>query len=338
MAKQGSAKSDTECHDILQKISECHPTTTNNAINLENLTSTVSGDDKIEIVKHSICIKDGEGDSRMVGVEVGVINTTDRVIGSALFEATFTDTDGRVLDTVEHKTFELLPNTRRSIHIFSSGLSEDTINNYHVRLIKTSTCPEPIATGNEKLTILKHSSFDAREIDADMCSGGINLSIRNASDSTIATALFEAIFFDIEGNIVGTVKHKEVELLPDCSRAITIYHPVAEPGIFVSYKVKTIKTTTADVEKVHFRKRDMRLLGTGEIEVFGTVKNISQVETNAAIVVTFYNQNKESIGTRVKILKNFKPSTVQKFQFKHQYQQEGDIVTNVKFLIGEVFE
>lgn len=42
----------------------------------------------------------------------------------------------------------------------------------------------------------------------DMGPAGVDFDIRNVSDSTIANVLFEAAFYDIEGNIVDTVKHR----------------------------------------------------------------------------------------------------------------------------------
>jgi hypothetical protein len=65
--------------------------------------------------------------------------------------------------------------------------------------------PEPTATGNEEIAIMKHSlsQLDMRKAGA----GAKNfycteLAIRNISESTIATAIFEVIFYDVNGNIV----------------------------------------------------------------------------------------------------------------------------------------
>ena len=182
---------------------------------------TATGDEKIAILKHDIYRKGGDDSTAEMGIEMVVKNVSDKMIGSVLFEAVLYDIEGNILDTVERKTIELRPNVSRTIRITSSKPESDKVKSYHVRVAKTAITPEPTATGNEKVTILQHGLFKTMDDHGDrVFSTGAELAIRNVSDSTIATSVFEAVFYDIEGNILDKVKHKEVDLRPNTSRAI----------------------------------------------------------------------------------------------------------------------
>jgi len=202
--------------------------------------------------------------------------------------------------------------------------------------------PAPTATGNERIAILKHD-ISVEQVERDLEYGRyptpafVELAIRNVSDSTIATAVFEAVFYDQEGNILDTAKHKEVDLKPDTSRAIHITSSISEYEKVRSYDVRIIRTTTADVEKVQLRRTELRTTETGEEEIVGTVKNMSKVKTDAAVVATFYDFSQEDISTKVLILRDIEPDTVRKFEFKFK-PQEGDVVRSCTINIGEVVE
>jgi len=200
--------------------------------------------------------------------------------------------------------------------------------------------PAPTATGNEKIKILKHSLSETDMARYDEYTSGeeypvsVELAIRNVSDSTIATTVFEAVFYDEEGNIVDTVKHREIYLKPNTSRGIRITSSESEHGKVKSYDVRVVRTTTADVEKVQLRRHEIRTTETGE-EVRGIVKNISEVKTDAALVVTFYDPKKENIGTKVLVLRDIEPNTIRQFDFKFK-PQEGDRVRTYSLAVGEI--
>ncbi len=200
--------------------------------------------------------------------------------------------------------------------------------------------PESTATGNEKVTILKHSLF--RAIDEGVSfsdSIGAQLAIRNVSDSTIANAVFEAAFYDIEGNIIDTVKHREVDLKPSASRGILINSSVSKFHLdeVKGYNIKITRMTTADVEKVQVRAQEIRTIGVDEDEVRGTVKNISNVKTDAALIATFYDYKEENIGARVIILRDIEPNTVRQYRFLFK-PQAGDKLRRCTLHIGEIVE
>jgi hypothetical protein len=205
--------------------------------------------------------------------------------------------------------------------------------------------PVPTATGNEKIAILKHSLSPAPvggtwvQIYCVSCRGAISieLAIRNISDSTLATIVFEAIFYDIEGNILDTVEYKTFDLKPDTSRAIGIGSLIPEYSKIKSYNVKITRMTTTDVEKVQLRRHERSKTETGEEEIKGTVKNISDVKTDATLIANFYNTKKENIGTRVLALRDIEPDSIKQFNFKFK-PQEGDRVVNYSLTIGEIVE
>ncbi len=168
---------------------------------------------------------------------------------------------------------------------------------------------------------------------------GIELSIRNVSDRDLATAAFEAVFFDQQGQIVSTVKHSEVELGRETSRAIRINCslPHFESDRVQSYIVRVIRTTTAAEERVQSRRHETRTSESGEEQVWGIVKNIGDVKTDAAVVWTFYNPGKENIGTRVVILRDIEPKTIRQYRFGFK-PQEGETVRSYSITVGEIVE
>jgi hypothetical protein len=287
---------------------------------------TATGNEKITILKHGIYIRSKErGEVEKEGVELSIRNVSDLTINSVLFEAVFYDEEGNILDTVEHKTTELRPNISRTFRITSSSPERDKIESYNVRLVKTTITPESTATGNEKITILKHfySYYDPYKtgIPKAYC---IELTVRNVSDSNIARAVFEVVLYDIEGNILDTFKHRENELKTNTSRAIVISYTKPKYKEVKGYNVKLVKTTTTDVEKVQLRRFEAKTTEAGE-EVSGIVKNISAVKTDVALVATFNDRKKENIGTKVIIFRDTEPNSIKQFHFTFKLQ-EGDIV------------
>jgi len=200
---------------------------------------------------------------------------------------------------------------------------------------KPPKMPEPTATGNARIAVLKHGFAVRNMLEKFPDPPGVDLAIRNVSESTIATAIFEAVLYDEEGNIVDKVKHGEITLEPATSRAIHISYPPHQDGIVKSYDVRIVRTTTADVERVQLRRHESRTTETGEEEIVGIVKNISQVKTDAAVVATFYDLQKENIGTKVVVLRDIEPNTVRQYELRFK-PQEGDEVMSYTLRIGEI--
>ena len=72
---------------------------------------------------------------------------------------------------------------------------------------EVSKAPEPTATGNEKIEILKHDIYRKDGGDAAEAAS-IELTVKNISDTTIGSALFEAELYDIDGNVLDKAETK----------------------------------------------------------------------------------------------------------------------------------
>jgi hypothetical protein len=96
-----------------------------------------------------------------------------------------------------------------------------------------------------------------------------------------------------------------------------------------------LRATTADVEKVQLLRYEIKTTETGEEEVWGVTKNISEVKTDAAVVVTFYDVNMENIGTSVLVLRDIEPNTIRQFNFRFK-SQAGDTVRHCSVIVGEI--
>lgn len=202
---------------------------------------------------------------------------------------------------------------------------------------KLSKTPIPTALGNEKIAILSHrlAEMDMPADGSHRARPGLELAISNVSNSTIATAMFEAVLYDQEGNIVDTIRHREIALEPDRSRGILIDFPPYYDEKVKSYDVRITRATTADVEKVQLRRHEARTTETGEEEIIGIVKNISQDKTDAAVVATFYDGKEENIGTKVVVLRDIEPNTIRQYHLTFK-PQEGDKVETYILGVGEI--
>jgi hypothetical protein len=283
---------------------------------------TATGDDRIAILKHGIYRKGEE----TLGIELTIKNILDTIIGTALFEAVFYDKKGNTLDTIEYKTVELRPDMGRTLCITSSKPERSKIESYAVKLVKTITPPTPKATGSDKLAIINHKLYlTDMSMRGPMGSDGAKLVVKNVSDEIIASAVFDVIFYDIEGNIVYRFEHKETDIKPGNSRSIIIFPPERTRNVLKSYDIKVIRVMTADEERVQVRRHEARTTETGEEEFRGTVKNISNNKADAVLVATFYDDKKEIIGTKAIILRDIEPDSIKQFHFRFR-PQAGDIV------------
>ena len=199
--------------------------------------------------------------------------------------------------------------------------------------------PEPTANGNDKVTILKHELTLTDPTEEYPTPAGIELAIQNISDREIATATFEATFFNQAGQIVSTVKHNEIEFKPDTSRAIRITSSVPhyESHKVTSYAVKVARTTTVDEECIQLRRHELRTTADGVEQVWGIAKNVGPVRTDAAVVWTFYNPQRQDLGTRVVILRDIEPNKIRQYEFTFK-PPEGDSVRTYNVTVGKIEE
>ena len=195
---------------------------------------------------------------------------------------------------------------------------------------------ESTATGDEKVEILNHELLDVHEDNRGVPQPArVDVAIHNLTDSTIATIVIEVVFYDIEGNVLETAKHQAIELFADRARAIRIESKVMEPDKVKSYDVRITRTRTAEQERVQLRVHDINPNAAGEDVVEGVVKNISKVQADAAVVITFYGANNVEIGRKVVVLRDIEPETIRQYALTFK-PHEGDRVGTYNVAIGEL--
>jgi hypothetical protein len=153
------------------------------------------------------------------------------------------------------------------------------------------------------------------------------------SESTIATAMVETIFYDKRGTVLDTVKQRNC-LGTGSKRAIHIPCAPYDYDKIKSYDVRITRMTTTEVEKVQLRRHDIRTTEAGE-EITGIVKNISKVKTDSAVVATFFDEKGENIGTRVVVLRDIEPDAIRQYELKFK-PQDGDSVRTYVIEVGEL--
>jgi hypothetical protein len=204
---------------------------------------------------------------------------------------------------------------------------------------KVNKTPTPIVVGNSCLRILNHSFqiiepyWEHQTIENVF--GRIDLSIRNVSDKTIATAVFEINFYDLEGNTLKTVRHNELDLKSNTSRAFFVVAQGVQPELIKNYRVDILKIVTTEVEKVQLCKYEATTTEFGYEELTGIVKNISDTKTDAALVATFKDHRGEKIGTRIVNIKDIEPMSIKQFQFIFK-TPIGETIKTCTFDIGEM--
>jgi hypothetical protein len=293
----------------------------------------VPEDNKIAILGHNIFREDNESGGSNLVIELNIKNIMNRTVGSVVFEAVFTDKDGKALDTVEQKVTGLAPDISRTIRLVYKVDATKPLENYNVKVRDIVMVPESVACGNEMVTVTKHNLkyFDNAIIE------GVECGIKNVSDKAIATLIMECTFFDGEGNILNVTKHKETNLLPGNIRGVMIKPPLDVPAFLInSYNIRVLRIITTDVEKVQIIKNEIRTMGDTK-EVTLSCKNISAEKADAAVIVKFLNDAAEAIGIKVIPVKDLEPGTAR--QFKVSFKPlAGDSVKNHEILVGDLVE
>jgi hypothetical protein len=294
------------------------------------------GNEKISILKHEIYKKAEEnGELKPGGIEVLIKNVSDSEINTAVFEAIFYDAEGNVLDTVKQKTMEFRQNSTRKIRLPYSKAPPDRIESYSVQVSEVLSPPTPVVIEHEKIKILKHCIPGLEKVEVKNFPNCVEFSIKNVSDKTIATAIFEVIFYDIEGKELERTDKVVMDLKPNTCRAINVDCHIMEYKIVKSYSINTKRVVTADLEKVQVRRHERGSTEAGEEEITGTIKNISGEKTDAALVAQYYDLAQETIGTLVLPLRDIEPNETRQFRLKYK-PQEGDKIAKYKLTVGEI--
>jgi hypothetical protein len=303
----------------------------------------VIDNDYISILNHNLVLKKNNEEFSGKGISFRFKNISGSDIGKAVFKITFYDAKGNVLESIEKSTLGFEKEDARILNVESSKAQEVDISSYDVKIAKVIFPPAPVAKGNDEIKIVKHYAGQTVNWRTERPENCVNLAIKNISEKTISTAVFEVVFYDVEGNIIDTIHHKEVDLKPDNSRAITITTEMINdfPQKSFSYNIAIIKSTTADIEKVLIVSKEARtsVIGDGEFreEIRGLLRNISDVKTDATLVATFYDFKNEIIGTRIMPVDNITPGVYKRFHFIYD-TPKGKQVKTFKLCVGEITE
>jgi hypothetical protein len=269
-----------------------------------------TGNQHIEIISHNLYVKEGD-ELKGSGVVLNLKNNAGKDIGKAVFSVILYDATGNVIDTVEESLKDFDKDGIRSFSIEYPQPDAD-IRSYAVSIVKTVLTPDTEAVGNNKVAILNHRVIDKTSTGKN----SLELKIQNTCDKTLATTVLEVNFFDGEGNMLDTVRHKELDMKPDSSRLVFVSPANNDADMFRIYKVTVRKAVTTDYEKVQLHSHDMKPID-GAVEISGVVKNISDVKTDAAVVTLFKDVKDEKIATRVIYIRNIEPGAAKQFRFKY---------------------
>ncbi len=289
-----------------------------------------AGNQHIEIISHSLHVKDGE--IKGSGVVLNLKNNAGKDIGKAVFSVVLYDAAGNVIDTVEESLKDFDKDGIRSFSIEYPQPDAD-IRSYAVSVVKTVLTPDVEAIGNNKITILSHR---VKEDKAAAGKSSLELEIRNTCEKTLATAVLEAKFYDGEGKLLDSVCHKELEFKPQTTCTIAIAPEKPEAEAFRTYKVNVRKAVTTDFEKVQLKSHDMKPLDSG-VEVSGVLKNVSDGKADAAVVTLFKDVKDEKIATRVIYIRDIEPGAAKQFRFKYVAPPD-EAVNSYVISIGSIAE
>ncbi|MDD4924127.1 MAG: hypothetical protein PHF74_04755 [Dehalococcoidales bacterium] len=282
-------------------------------INLNN--SNINN--QIEIISKPVFLKESGDNLSINGVSLYLKNVSESDIGKVTFNIVFYDTNGDVIETIEHVIKNLVKNKEYPL-IIGSKKGGIAIKNYSVNIVEICAPPSPLVTDNEYIQILNHSFLPIASDSYFERIGQksvLEIAVRNISNVTIATALFEVTFYDAEGEILDVFEHIETDLKAGKSRSVLIYSNNFKDIEAKSYNVKLLKTITTDIEKIQLVRHQAKTNKSGSEEIEGIIKNISDIKTDAVLIATFKNLNKEKIGTQVIRIRNVEPNTTRKFQF-----------------------
>jgi hypothetical protein len=290
-------------------------------------------ENKIAILSHNVFREDDEkGGSRIV-VELNIKNVMERPVGSVVFEAVFSDANGNVIDTVEQKVTSMAPNGMRTVRLVYKEDPAKPVGNYNVKVRDIVMVPRSAFAGNDMVLITKHG---LKYMDNAILEG-LECGIKNISDKAIATLIIECTFFDGEGSVLNVTKHKEMNLLPGNSRGIMINPPLSVEGFRIqSYNARIFRLVTTDIEKIQVVQSIMKAVGSDK-EVTLICKNISSEKADAAVIVKFFNENKEDVGTKVLVVKDLEPGTTRQYKLSFT-PAAGDSVKTHEVTIGDLVE
>jgi len=294
----------------------------------------VIGNEQVEILGHSLIDRSGSEGGVGKGVAIGLRNVSGGVLGKVVFRTTFYDARGRVLDEGVVNMWDFGKDETCVFPIECERGAEARVKSYDVKVVGVVMTPAPMAKGDDRVEITEHH---LREGGSEVGVTAIGVAIRNVSGKGIARAVFDAVLYDSEGKVLGTVRHREFELRPNESRVICISDGKVCGGMAKSYNITTLKTVTTDVERIRVCMHEMRTVEDGVAEVTGIVKNMSDVKTDAALVAVFKDSRDRRIGTRIVPARGIEAGTYKQFCFRFD-TPKGETVNSCFLDVGEMVE
>ena len=162
-----------------------------------------TGNQYIEIISHNLLVKESDG-IKGSGVALNLKNNAGKDIGKAVFSVVLYDADGNVIDTIEESLKDFDKDGIRSFSI-EYPQPDANIRSYAVSVVKTVLTPDAEAVGNNKVAVLSHRVIKNK---ASAGKSSIELEIKNISETTLATVVLEADFYDGEKYLLDSVCHK----------------------------------------------------------------------------------------------------------------------------------
>lgn len=305
--------------------------------------SKATDDVRISIIKHELFNKHINAITSIKCLTIHFKNISDSHIYKVLFAVIFYDAQHNLLDTIEQDFSDFKIGAVRVINIETAPAIASQIESYELVIKSITALPKSIATGNDMVEIFKHNlligadPYDSTSVSGliELSIGAISLSIRNVTDNILSTIIFNAELYDIDNKLIDTIRHEEYELNPFSSRAIMISSRKYAGNHAVSYNVNAIKTYTAEKEKVQIRRHEKATIPNGGERISGLLKNLSNKNSNAAVIVTFLDLNDEKIGTKVTIVNDIGPSLLKRFSFDF-YPPYGEKVKSYTIDIGNL--
>jgi hypothetical protein len=110
--------------------------------------------------------------------------------------------------------------------------------------------PDPVVSGNDKVEILSHALI-LKKYKGEEVGKGVTFSVKNNAGASIGKLVFEAILFDVKGNIIDTLE-----------RSITDF----EAGKTYSFRIDTVKAEKIDVVSYDVHVKEMVVTPVPEVK------------------------------------------------------------------------
>jgi hypothetical protein len=274
----------------------------------------VKGSSEISVVRHKIIFNEKDGISTGKGFIIVLRNISERFISSIQVHVAFYDSNGNVLENSILKLKDIDLNINYSFDIVSALAENNDIKSYAFKIDKVVLVPLPDVSGNDMVGILSHSlGIFTDEANTDNTHMALDMSIQNISENTLARAIFKVEFIDANGKVLSETMHEEFEINIDEYREVAVIAEGVDYNSIKSYKVNVYKTVPAEIEPIIFKSHEVKILETGNYEVSGIIKNISNNKEMCAVVTVMKDDNDEIIASRVIQISDIDPGQYKLF-------------------------